>query len=92
MTSKRTLRSSKMSEKDVLSNLDLSDVSSDGEVVELTKKVPRMDLVMSTTKHQKLPFGGSEMYHENESFDVLKLCVIKIPKLCLDSLEIRKFS
>ena len=91
MTTRRTLRSSKMPEKDVLSNFE-SDVSSDDEVVELCKKAPRMDLVMSRTQHQKLPFGDSEMYHENESFDVLKVCVVVIPKLCLDSLEIRKFS
>ena len=48
-----------------------------------------MNLKMRESKNPKLPYKDKELYHEDSSFDVLKLCVVSLPKINIEDLEIR---
>ena len=48
-----------------------------------------LDLKMTKTKKAKIPFSDPKLYYKDLSFDVLKLCVVILPKLDIDNLKIR---
>ena len=87
MAGKRALRSTKSAETEHSSVETSSDSECDG-LVDNAKKV-KMNLKMKESKNSKLQYKDKQLYHEDPSFDVLKLCVISLPKFNMGNLQIR---
>ena len=55
----------------------------------IQKQSNKVDLTVTKTKKTKIPFSDPKLYYKDSSFDVMKLCVVILPKLDIENLEIR---